>query len=284
MGKKSNTGAWLVGGIAAIVILPKLLSTEGESKVPMVDLSGLFSGSLFGGNPLEAVTGDGGVTGEGGILETIIKTFTETIDRIVEVPAPTGDGDSGGNGGGNLIDEILARLGLGDGGGKDVVTAVTGGGESNTIPNIIRSVGEAATGVGIGSVAIVSSYLGAKALAPVVGTVGKVIAPIAGKAVAAGAGALAAPVSLSLGTILAVPAAGALGYWAGSEFNKTPAGQALIKWSGEQGAAVAQRQGWLATLLDWKVAGTTEYAQSIEVPANFATMTVAQRNAYFAKN
>jgi len=274
---------------AAFLFTRKAESEQGESE------SGLNFFSLGGG-------GESGAFDIGAVIDRIFSGVNQVIPEVVGGITQTGFDTSIFE---NAIKDFTDRLNVNTSGFNEIISGLndrineltdrinagvtttidtTGknGGSTNTIPNIINAIGNQAKNIGIGTALAVGSV----AVAPAVAKVATTVAPVVGRTAAVIAGqagaALTAPVSLGFASILGVPVAAAAGYGIGTLFNKTPAGVALLDWSAERGASVAAKQGIGAKIFGWKVVQPTEYAKSINVPANFATMTTAEREKYFA--
>ena len=237
MGK--NT-ALIISGIAAIILLPKILNKDTEDNLfgmPSIDLSGLLSGSILGGgdNPLSGLAGLGG-----GLFNTpdLTGIFDRIKDTLAGIPLPQigetgGAGVTGGRGQNWLTGSENPIAAVIDAATRNIV----GTGEASK--NVFEGLGTGARGVGQGTVMVAGSVIAGRFLAPIAVRTGQAVAPLIARGTATIVGSLAAPFGLTLGTAFAVPAFAAAGYYAGTQFNKTKAGQSLLDKSGSLGAKFA---------------------------------------------
>lgn len=257
--------------IAAIVAGAFLLTRKDESGQPVFNLGGLTGGEapsfgLDGSGIFENLgAGLGGMLNNLGLgLGTMIAGFQMPQIDIPQIPnlfpTPTPNGGAGQT---PHVEPTSPNQSGGNGGFWQTPTVAPTG---NVFTDLGNTISQTAMSVAKAGLVGGATYLGAKALAPVVSTAGQGAATIiragvpAAKSVVSSGGrvvtslagnaarALTSPVSKvvtgsvggAVGTGLAVIGAGAAGYAAGSWFNTTPAGQALIEKSGEAGAAFAR--------------------------------------------
>lgn len=241
-----------IGGVVAYEVLkgdkaapldnPLSLLT-GNSPGGGLDLSGLFSGL---GNMLGGLGGSGGGLLGGGLD---LSGFQSAFDKFM-AGLPGGGGGTGpagpagpaGQAGPGLLDTVnhaidapaafVASFGpMFEGLGAGIKEA--GGG--------ILGAGQGLA-IGAGSLAAFPAVLGAaKGIAPMLEGAGRAIAPAISRAAALASSSfvdtMAAPATLGAASIIGVPVAFGIGYGAGSLFNLTPPGKALLNASGNAGAA-----------------------------------------------
>lgn len=259
---KNNDALMIAAIVGGALFLPSILGKGedggmsftfggfGGGDTPALDLSGILGGLPSGTN----FFGDFSA-GLNDLFSGVGGAFSSLGNAAENL-------NSGGNNTGldinGLLDKLLGAIpnvpNTGTGGGGGLIPQIP---SAQTIGQNIGDIGGGLQEVAKAAIMGGGAYLGFKALQPV--------APVVGRAVAGGVKAVASPatkvvgsvasnaakfltspvskafgsVGGALGSTVAVIGAGAAGYAAGSWFNTTSAGQALIEKSGELGAKVA---------------------------------------------
>ncbi len=254
-----------LSGLIGDISLPGLPGGGGDGGGIIGDigdsLGGLFGGlndSLGGAfGDLNTGLGDAFAGLNGSLADAfagIDKTIAGLKDQIAGIG--TGGGDPGGNSGPSWGENIaLAGQGINAGavGLATGVIGAVGGGLAWKLGSPLLS----GLGQGTGALAKSAGNFGAglfnAAKAPAAAGLARFL-PFAG-------GIISNPITLALG------AAGA-GIGAGLLFNQTPAGQSLLNWSGNMGAAAFNNPAlsWLPGANIRDVAGVTNYAKLITDP------------------
>ena len=284
-----------------------VFTSGGDSGGGIGDIGG-FLDSLVSAFTPKGVDGGGLLPDTGGIVDKFQKVIDDLINQMNINTKETG----------GIIDNLQEQInnlvgnignadpaGILDLGGRN---GGDGGGSATPTPNyspldildtiirtperLVNTLGENAMPIATGAAILGGTVIASKVLAPVAPIAGQVIGQgvkaVAAPAtrvigtVATGVGTgLTAPVSLSIGSVLGVPAAGAAGYFVGTQFNKTKTGQTLLLKSEEMGTGFRRafdRVGHGSTM------PLTTYAKSVKVPSNFLEMSIQQREAWFKAN